>query len=120
VSPDGLNADGFKLDFTGDMPRGRGYRPASDLWGVELMLDCVKLIFDSMVQAKADTVLETHCAHPLFTGVTDLLRLNDIFCTREDVRPMMAFRAAGAGGHGADMGFNCGQIKISASNTLDG
>jgi len=25
VAPDGLNADGFKLDFTGDLPRGSGW-----------------------------------------------------------------------------------------------
>ncbi len=94
VSPDGLNADGFKLDFTGDIVRGAGYRPAvPGPWGMELLKDYVGLIHASMHAAKADTVLETHCANPYFADVTDYLRLNDIFSTKVDVSPMMEFRA---------------------------
>ena len=93
VSPAGLGADGFKLDFSGDLPRGQGYSPAADTWGLSLLHRYVKLVHDAMKAAKDDTVLETHCASPHFADVTEMLRLNDIFCSREDVRPMMAFRA---------------------------
>jgi len=93
ISPEGLDADGFKLDFTGDLPRGRGYQPAENLWGMELLHEYIQLIASTMRDAKAEAVLETHCANPYFVDVTDMLRLNDIFCTHEDVRPMMAFRA---------------------------
>ncbi len=93
VAPDGLNADGFKVDFTGDLPRGSGYRPAGDLWGMDLTHDYLKLIHDAMRNAKPDTVLETHCANPHFADVTEMLRLNDIFSLHEDVGSEMTFRA---------------------------
>jgi hypothetical protein len=93
VAPDGLNADGFKVDFTGDLPRGGGYRPAGDLWGLDLTHDYLKLIHDTMRNAKGDTVLETHCANPHFADVTEMIRLNDIFSLHEDVGPEMTFRA---------------------------
>lgn len=93
VSPEGLNADGFKVDFTSDVPHGAAYRPVGNLWGMDLLHDYVKLIHDSMKAAKAGTVLETHCANPQFADVTEMLRLNDLFCLKEDVRPMMEFRA---------------------------
>lgn len=93
VSAEGLNADGFKLDFTGDTPRGAAYHPTGNLWGLDLLHDYVKLIHDSMKAAKADTVLETHCMNPQFADSTEMLRLNDIFCPREDVRPSMEFRS---------------------------
>lgn len=93
VAPDGLNADGFKVDFTGDLPRGSGYHPASDLWGMDLTHDYLKLIHDAMRNAKPDTVLETHCANPHFADVTEMLRLNDLFSLHEDVGPEMTFRA---------------------------
>ncbi|MCK6489651.1 MAG: hypothetical protein L6R48_15255 [Planctomycetes bacterium] len=95
VAPGGLDADGFKLDFTGDLVRGAGYRPAAPgPWGLELLHDYVALIHGAMRAAKADTVLETHCAHPAFAPLTGMLRLNDIFSVREDVRGMMRGRAA--------------------------
>ena len=93
ISPSGLDADGFKLDFTGDLPRGRGYEPSGNSWGLEMMLDYVTLIHREMKAAKGDTVLETHCANPLFANVTEMLRLNDIFSIDEDICPMMEYRA---------------------------
>ena len=92
VSPGGLDADGFKVDYTGDLPRG-DYRPAGNLWGLELVHDYLKLIHDAMKRAKPDTILETHCANPQFADVTEMIRLNDIFSPSEDIRPMMEFRA---------------------------
>ncbi len=92
ISPEGLNADGFKVDFTGDLPRG-DYQPAGNLWGLELMHDYLKLIHDAMKAAKQDTVLETHCANPQFADVTEMIRLNDIFSPKEEIRQSMEFRA---------------------------
>ncbi|MEI8197009.1 MAG: hypothetical protein WCI73_14010, partial [Phycisphaerae bacterium] len=89
----GLNADGFKLDFTGDVPRGSGYRPCANLWGLDLVHHYVKFIHDAMKSAKADTVLETHCANPQFADLTEMLRLNDIFSNRTDINTRMAFRS---------------------------
>jgi len=93
ISPEGLNADGFKLDFSGDVPRGRGYRPHKALWGVELLRDYVLFIYKSLKKAKSSAILQTHCANPLFADCTNILRLNDIFEDRIDIRECMAQRA---------------------------
>lgn len=92
VSPAHYHADGFKVDFTGDGPRG-GTRTAGGKWGLALLHDYLQLIHQAMKDANPDTVLETHCANPQFADVTEMLRLNDIFSTHLDVRPAMAFRA---------------------------
>ncbi|HEY3396966.1 MAG TPA: hypothetical protein VGM19_04830 [Armatimonadota bacterium] len=93
ISPDGYDADGFKLDFTGDLPRGHGYRPHQPLWGVELLRYYVEIIHRAMKAAKPDAMLETQCANPYFAEVTDVLRLNDIFFETLEVNEPMAFRA---------------------------
>lgn len=94
IAPSGLDADGFKLDYTGDMPRGAGYRPVwPGLWGQELLRDYLALIHTAMKTVKPDSVLQTHCASPYFADLTECLRLNDIFGPRADVRAMMDFRA---------------------------
>lgn len=93
ISPDGLDADGFKIDFTGDMPRGPGYHPHRPLWGLELLRDYVGLIYRTLKRAKRSAVLQTHCAHPLFADITEILRLNDIFNDKTDVRPSMRHRS---------------------------
>lgn len=97
LSSSGLDADGFKIDYTGDLPRGAGYRPTGGLWGLAMMHDYLRLIWETSRAAKADAVVQTHCAHPQFGDVTNCIRLNDIFLTRQDVRPAMAFRAEVAG-----------------------
>ena len=97
IAADGLDADGFKIDFSGDLPRGSGYRPDGGLWGLAFTHDYLRLIWNATRAAKADAVVQTHCAHPQFGDVTNCIRLNDIFLTREDVRPAMAFRALLAG-----------------------
>ncbi len=93
ISPEGLNADGFKIDFSGDIPRGDGYTAHGSLWGVELLRDYIGYIYRRTKAAKKNAVLQTHCANPLFADRTDILRLNDIFDDRVDVRPMMRHRA---------------------------
>lgn len=93
IGPSGVDADGFKLDFTGDIPRGKGYRPAKPLWGTELLHHYVQLINDATKAAKPDAMMMTHCGNPYFSSNTDLLRLNDIFFEKLDVNEFMAFRA---------------------------
>jgi hypothetical protein len=88
-----IDADGFKIDFTGDTPRGAGYRPSRPLWGMELLHDYIRLIHDAMKAAKPDALLETHCANPSFGAITGVLRLNDLFFDQLDVTGPMAFRA---------------------------
>jgi hypothetical protein len=93
LSPAGLDADGFKVDFTGDLPRGPGYRPHGGSWGAAWTHDYLRLIWETARSAKADAVVQTHCASPYFGDVTNCIRLNDLFFARTDVRSGMAFRA---------------------------
>lgn len=94
ISPQGLDADGFKVDYTGDMPRGPGYHPdRPGLWGQDLLRSYLGLIHAAMKNAKEDSVLQTHCASPYFADLTECLRLNDVFGPQADVREAMGFRA---------------------------
>jgi len=47
-----IDADGFKIDFTGDVPRGAGYRPSGPLWGMDMLLDYVRLIHTALKAPK--------------------------------------------------------------------
>jgi hypothetical protein len=93
ISPSGFNADGFKLDFSGDLPRGKGYRPQRPLWGVELLREYLAVIHSATKTAKPDALIETHCATPYLADLTDMLRLNDLFFETTDVNAPMVFRA---------------------------
>jgi len=92
VGPE-VDADGFKLDFTGDGPRGPGYRPSQPIYGLELLREYLKLIQDAMKAVKPEALMMTHCANPYLGDVTDVLRLNDLFFDQIDIREGMAFRA---------------------------
>ncbi len=78
LSPDGLDADGFKLDFTGRTPSGPGMSVQGDSWGAELLHDLVALIVGEAQRVKSDALVLTHCCNPYFADVTPMLRLNDV------------------------------------------
>lgn len=73
-----LDADGFKIDFTHLIPRGRASKSAGGLWGLELMRQWFVLISDAAREAKPDAVLIAHAANPYLADMIDVLRLNDV------------------------------------------
>jgi hypothetical protein len=73
-----LDADGFKIDFTHLIPRGKASKSAGGLWGLELMRQWFVLISDAAREAKPDAVLVAHAANPYLADVIDVLRLNDV------------------------------------------
>ncbi|MEO8286095.1 MAG: hypothetical protein ABI670_06630 [Chloroflexota bacterium] len=73
-----VDADGFKVDFTHLIPRGRNARSAGGLWGLELMRQWFELLSDAARQAKPDAMLMAHAANPYLADLIDVLRLNDI------------------------------------------
>ncbi|MDP9310631.1 MAG: hypothetical protein M3R24_07035 [Chloroflexota bacterium] len=77
LSPDGYNADGFKIDFTARIPGGPGMRLYGNLWGLELMKQLLHIIHDEAKRTKADALVITHTPHPYLADVVDMLRLND-------------------------------------------
>ncbi|MDQ3938399.1 MAG: hypothetical protein M3253_06930 [Chloroflexota bacterium] len=78
LGPTGLDADGLKIDFTGQTPSGPGLHGAGSRWGVALLHRLLALIHDLAKEAKEDALVVTHTPNPLFADVTDMIRLNDL------------------------------------------
>ncbi len=82
LGPDGLDADGFKLDFLQRTPAGRSLRrPGAGPdapWGIALLHALLAAIARAAKEIKPDALLITHTPHPGFGDVTDMLRLNDL------------------------------------------
>jgi hypothetical protein len=75
---DGLGADGFKVDFTARTPTGRGLQGAGGAWGIALLHELLRVVYDAAKAAKPDALVITHTPHPSFVDVTDMIRLNDV------------------------------------------
>ncbi len=78
LGPDGLDADGLKVDFTAQTPSGPGLRRRGDAWGVALLHRLLALVHRFAKEAKPEALIVTHTPSPLFADVTDMIRLNDL------------------------------------------
>jgi len=82
LGPDGVDADGFKIDFTQRSPTGRLLQrpgaPAGAPWGIAALHAMLRTIHRSAKAAKPDALVVTHTPHPSFADVTDMIRLNDV------------------------------------------
>lgn len=98
IGPDGLDADGLKIDFTARTPGGRALEHSGASWGIALLHRLLEVVYTSVKEAKPDALVMTHTPHPSFADVTDMIRLNDMLRADRDgllpVVPQMAYRAA--------------------------
>ncbi|QDW63359.1 hypothetical protein [Oerskovia sp. KBS0722] len=84
VSPQGLDADGFKVDFTQRAPSGRNLTSAGDRaqgggpWGISALHALMRTVHVAAKAAKPDALVVNHTVNPLFADVTDMVRLNDV------------------------------------------
>jgi hypothetical protein len=81
LSPDGLDADGFKVDFTQRAPSGTMLRPAPDssgVWGIAALHTLVAQLHASATAIKPDALVITHTVHPSFGEISDMIRTNDV------------------------------------------
>lgn len=78
LDPDGLAADGLKVDFTAQTPSGPGLHRSGGEWGVALLHRLLALVYRYAKEANPQALVVTHTASPLFTDVTDMIRLNDL------------------------------------------
>jgi hypothetical protein len=78
LGPDGLDADGLKVDFTAQTPAGPGLRRSGEAWGIALLHRLMALVHSAARAAKPEALVVTHTASPLFADVTDMIRLNDL------------------------------------------
>ncbi len=92
LSPDGYDADGFKIDFTARIPCGPGLRLAGEGWGLELLKTYLTALHAEAKQVKPEALIMTHTPHPYLADVVDMIRLNDIN-TGASVNPAMRHRA---------------------------
>ena len=92
LSPDGLDADGLKVDFTARTPTGRALEHAGGAWGIALLHELLAVVYAAAKEAKADALVVTQSPHPAFVDVTDMIRLNDVFGGQPLVEQMQ-FRA---------------------------
>ncbi len=74
----GLGADGLKVDFTAQTPSGPGLVRAGGPWGIALLHRLLSLVYTEAKRVNPEALVVTHAASPLFTDVTDMVRLNDL------------------------------------------
>ncbi len=102
VSPDGLNADGLKVDFSQRAPAGPALHQhlgERRTWGIAALHQMLQALYAGMKASKPDSLLITHTAHPSFGDVCDMVRLNDLseqdpYGTPVPVVEQLRFRAA--------------------------
>jgi hypothetical protein len=78
LSADGLDADGFKVDFTARTPSGSSLRHSGPRWGAALLHEHLRVVYDTAKRVKPDALVVTHTPNPAFLDVTDVIRLNDV------------------------------------------
>jgi len=112
VSPEGLDADGFKIDQLAYCPnqrRPRGgprfgrtdshdapeepIRLHGDGWGCELLYGLQKAICDAAKSAKPDCLITSSTVHPYFHDSFDMTRLHDTGIVSGDVIEAMRARS---------------------------
>jgi hypothetical protein len=93
MSPDGLDADGLKIDFTARTPSGRALTTHGPVWGIALLHELLAVVYAAVKSAKPDALVITQTPHPAFVDVADMIRLNDMIGGHDSVVPQMRFRA---------------------------
>jgi hypothetical protein len=93
LGPDGLDADGLKIDFTARTPSGHALELHGRSWGIALLHELLAVVHEAAKAAKPDALLITQAPHPAFVDVADMIRLNDMVGGHASVVPQMRFRA---------------------------
>ena len=83
LGPDGLDADGFKIDFTQRAPSGQSLTTSagsrgSSAWGIAALHVLLKTMHDAAKSAKPDALVVVHAVHPSFGDTCDMVRTNDV------------------------------------------
>jgi hypothetical protein len=93
LGAEGLDADGFKVDFTQRGPSGAGLVSAGSgsgdgVWGIAALHRLLQAISSAAKSAKPDALIVTHAIHPSFGAVSDVVRLNDMLERDRTGRPV--------------------------------
>ena len=81
LSPDKgcLNADGVKIDGSGEVPIGYGVKTRGKLYGYELQHYYIGLYYKFAKMAKPDAIVSVYIANPAFRDVCDMVRTGDLY-----------------------------------------
>jgi hypothetical protein len=90
LGPEGLDADGLKVDFTQRAPSGSSLVAHGESWGIAMLHELLTEIYGSAKAAKPDALVITHTPHPSFGDVCDMVRLNDVLDSDTSGRPVAA------------------------------
>ncbi len=112
LSPDGFDADGFKVDMLSCIPCERGARSYEHFgrnraiadphplirlhvraWGCELLYLLQKTLYRAAKAAKSDALVTSSSVHPYFHDTFDMVRLHDTGAVKGDVIAAMKARA---------------------------
>jgi hypothetical protein len=79
LDPEGLNADGLKIDFIDRLPDPAVSTFHDPSWGIgeAMQAKVLELIYVSAKEAKADALVDSSFMNPLFHAWQDVIRLND-------------------------------------------
>jgi len=93
ISPEGLDADGFKFDYTHFLPMVKGVRMHRTMWGVEILKKLLWIYSDESKRIKKDALMITHTYNPYFSDIVGMCRLQDLYTDKKSVVKQMAHRA---------------------------
>ncbi len=113
ISPDGFDADGFKIDQLAYSPStsnprggyqfGRSYHLPSPktpfkfaipgVWGIELLHQLQHDLYTAAKAAKPDCLVTSSTVHPYFHDTFDMVRLHDMGNVAKDIFEAMGARA---------------------------
>lgn len=86
------NADGLKIDFAFFQPTGREAVSYGGKYGVELFLEYIKTIYETVKRIKPEAIISASPCHPLFAPYVDHARLHDYFPDLRRCPEEFAFR----------------------------
>jgi hypothetical protein len=86
--PEGLGADGLKVDFTHRTPAGVATELHGGAWGIDLLRRLFDVVADEARTVQPEALLVGHAPNPLLAPALDMLRLNDQL-RLDDPRPIV-------------------------------
>jgi hypothetical protein len=98
LEPDGLDADGLKIDFTAGTPSGAALTHAAGDWGIALLRRLLAGVRDTAKAARPDALLIGQVPEPSLAPLVDMIRLNDVLRLDDPIPevslvPHMRYRA---------------------------
>ncbi|MDD2709273.1 MAG: hypothetical protein PHV34_14900 [Verrucomicrobiae bacterium] len=91
--PDGLNADGIKVDGLLAMPTGPGLENHGNLWGLELQRKYLSVLYEEAKRCRRDICVSTYAANPYLAPFSDMVRIADMYTCRLTAHETMLHRA---------------------------